>query len=454
MYLAIDIGTSSFKAALKTKSEYWVEQLPLSTARAGLRSEQDPIAWLEALGAVLPRLFRRAGVTAEQIKAISVSSHSPSLVPVDRAGHPLYSCLTWEDRRAVVEAAELGALTEEFVDPSFFAAKVLWFKRNEAEVYARTHAFLQPKDFVINYLTGEQIIDRAAAGFSQIDSAKFPRPVNNWEIAGCTNANSRRVGLAAGIPVVAGGIDAYCEALGAGLVENGQFGDVTGTSTCLSYCLDGSRKVKGMTEHVIPGRFLYIMPMSAGGGTLSWFLKTLAGSLNYADIAASVGQSPPGAKQLLFLPYLSGGRSPIWNEKAQGAFFGISSSHTRDDFLRAALEGVAFAIRHNIEHLREIGLRPSEVRATGGGSRLKAWNQIKADITGLPYYQLSSEDGALLGGILLASSAVEKRSIGDLVRENVSVKNVYVPNRAPVYDELFEKYKNLYQRTKDLMGGS
>ena len=458
MYLAIDIGTSSLKAALVQGASCWVEQMPLALIQSGVCAEQDPRAWLSGLGRVVPRLLERAGAGASQIRAITVSSHSPSIVPVDAEGEALFPCLTWQDRRALRQAERIRQLTGEFTDPSFFEPKMLWIKEEEPQVYAKTKAFLQPKDFIISYLTGELIIDRAAALFSkadcleEIDRSKLPRTVNNWEVVGQTTSAAENLGLAAGIQVVAGGIDAYVEALGAGLVEDGQFGDVTGTSTCLSYCLDEARKMPEAAAHVIPQRSLYILPMSSGGGTLAWYLDTLGGGLGFADLDAVVSQSPPGANGLLFLPYLAGERSPIWDEGAKGVFFGITKSHNKADFLRAVLEGTAMAVRQSIASLSECGLTPRQVRATGGGARLCVWNQIKADVTGLAYQQLEMVDGALLGGVLLGALATEKRPIGELVEEHVRIKQIFTPRCAStVYDELYEKFKALYQSTKELM---
>lgn len=458
MYLAIDIGTSSIKAALGNGEQLWVEQYQVGCSSVGTYSEQDPKVWLRGVGMVVPALLARAGVPAEEIKAISVSSHSPSMVPVDTGGNPLLPCFTWQDRRAVQQAERITQLTGEFTDPSFFAPKMLWIKEHHPELYDKTQAFLQPKDYLIHYLTGEMITDRASAFFNhangtlEIEQAKLPRPVNNWDIVGLTRISSEELSLTPGIPVVAGGIDAYCEALGAGLVEEGDFGDVTGTSICLSYCLNDSGVQEGGVPHVIPERSLSILPMSSGGGTLAWFLDSIVTGIDYADIGAVIQDSPPGANGLLFLPYLTGERSPIWDEQAKGVFFGVTKAHQKADFLRALLEGVAFAIRHNLEILSARGLCPREVRATGGGARLTEWNQIKADVTGLPYHQLEAVDGALLGGILLGAYAIEKRPIAELVQEYVRVKRVLEPRACGIiYDDLYDKYKRLYESTKELM---
>lgn len=458
MYLAIDIGTGSCKGALRTDDSYWVEQIGLQVVSSGLRVEQNPSDWLEALKLIIPRLLQRAGRKAAEIQGISVSSHSPSLVPVDEEGVALLPCLTWQDRRAQRQASRLSLLTGEHVDPSHFEAKILWIKENEPEIYAWTKVFLQPKDFIISYLTGKFIIDRSAAllirsqSGSQIDLTKIPPAVPNWEIVGLTSESARQFGLVPGIPVVAGGIDAYCEALGAGLVEDGQFGDVTGTSTCLSYCLDEANARPGTAAHVIPQRALYILPMSLSGGALTWFMNNLGQGLSFDDIDRMVAQSPPGARGLLFLPYLAGERSPLWDDQAKGVFFGITTSHTQADFLRAVLEGSAFAVRHNLEFLAQRVPIPSEVRATGGGAKLAVWNQIKADITGLAYQQLDIAEGALSGGIILARYAVEKRLISDLVSELVGVQRVFTPQlSSAVYDDSFQRYKQLYSCTRELM---
>ena len=457
MYLAVDIGTSSLKAALCEGGSFWVEQLPLQLTQADPCAEQDPREWLEGLAVLLPRLLQRAGASPERIQAVGLSSHSPSLVPVDSHCRPLFPCLTWRDRRAVRQAEKLREQTGEFFDPSFFEPKMLWLKEERPEIYAQTRAFLQPKDFLIAWLTGEFVIDLPAARFSraqaigELESGKLPRPCPSWEVVGKTQKRAQELGLAPGIPVVAGGIDAYVEALGAGLVEEGQFGDATGTSTCLSCCLGEGSGVEGAVPHVIPERELCILPLSSGGGTLAWALRQLGGGVRYHELEEALRAVPPGADGLLFLPYLTGERSPLWDEGAKGVFFGITAEHTRAHFLRAVLEGCALAIRHNVEHLEAMGLTPHSARATGGGSRLGLWNQIKADVTGLTYEQLELADGALLGGALLCALAVEKRSEGDLVREYVRTKQVFTPRRQAVYEELYAKYKALYAATKELM---
>jgi len=211
VYLAVDIGTSSLKAALCEGGSFWVEQLPLQLTQADPCAEQDPREWLEGLAVLLPRLLQRAGASPERIQAVGLSSHSPSLVPVDSHCRPLFPCLTWRDRRAVRQAEKLREQTGEFFDPSFFEPKMLWLKEERPEIYAQTRAFLQPKDFLIAWLTGEFVIDLPAARFSraqaigELESGKLPRPCPSWEVVGKTQKRAQELGLAPGIPVVAGG---------------------------------------------------------------------------------------------------------------------------------------------------------------------------------------------------------------------------------------------------------
>lgn len=458
MYLAIDIGTSGCKVALSSGKSFWTEKYGLEVIREGLSVEQDPNSWLEALSYVIPRVLGRVGKGGVEIRGISVSSHSPSLVPVDEQGDALRPCLIWQDRRAQDQADHIRLLTGKSTDATSFDAKMLWVQENEPEVFERTKAFLQPKDFVIYHLTGHMIMDSAAACWLSdregiaIDRTKVPQIVHNWEIVAETSETARRFGLVPGIPVVAGGIDVFCETLGAGLIEDGQLGDVTGTSTCLMYCLDETNCKSDTLSHVVPQRGLSILTMSLTGGALSWFMNHLGQELQFEEIDDLVAQSPPGAKGLVFLPYLAGERSPLWDAEAKGMFFGITASHTKADFLRAVLEGSAFAVRHNLDILRATISIPREMRATGGGGRLACWNQIKADITGLTYQRLHTLEGALLGGILLAMHAVEGRPFGDLVAEFVRVETNFTPQSSPLpYDDLFYRYKELYTCTYELM---
>lgn len=458
MYLAIDIGTSGCKVALSSGSAFWTEKIGLEVSRGGLSVEQDPEAWLKAVQAVVPRVLEQAGRRAEEIRGVSISSHSPSLVPVDKVGQPLRPCLTWQDRRAQGQADRISQAIGKPVDATSFDAKMVWIRENEPEIYAKTKVFLQPKDFVMYHLAGAMVMDSAASMWindrqgTVIDLDKVPTIVPNWETVAETSESARAYGLVPGIPIVAGGIDVFCESLGAGLIQHGQLGDVTGTSTCLCYCLDELAGESNALAHVIPERSLQILTMSLSGGSLSWFMSNFGQGLRFEEIDEFVSQSPPGARGLVFLPYLGGERSPIWDGEAKGMFFGITASHTRADFLRAVLEGSAFSVRHNLELLGQRVTLPTEIRATGGGARINSWNQIKADITGLTYQRLNTLEGALLGGVILAMQAVEKRSFSSLVDQFVGIHGSYRPRALPeIYDPLFERYKELYVLTRALM---
>lgn len=471
MYLAIDIGTTNCKAAVSNGERYEVEQQECKLYVDGDRIEQVPHEWWEALRSIVPKLLVKADVSPSEVRGICVTGHSPSVVPVDIAGQPLRNCLIWQDTRAVKQAEFIREMMGETSDPSYFEPKILWIKEHEPEIYRQTACFFQPKDYIIRLLTGESVTDHAAGHFIKIynpasreeyseklemDLSKTPRVMNSWDIVGVTRQESaEQLGLRAGIPVVAGGIDAYCEALGAGVIDEGQICDMTGTSSCIMLCLNRGDS-HHVVPHVIPNRNLLISPMSSTGGSLDWFLKTFAGdehpSSGYFHIEDALCLSPSGAHGLIFLPYLVGERSPIWDKHAKGVFFGITKNHTKSDFLRSVLEGVALGVRHNIETMEKLGFSGTCVHATGGGARVDSWNLIKADVTRLPYYQMEILEGALLGGILLAAHAVDGKSFPQLVDEYVHVRNVFLPKAAEEpYELAFFKYKRVYELTRELM---
>ena len=262
MYLAVDIGTSSLKAALCEGGSFWVEQLPLQLTQADPCAEQDPREWLEGLAVLLPRLLQRAGASPERIQAVGLSSHSPSLVPVDSHCRPLFPCLTWRDRRAVRQAEKLREQRASFSIP--LSRKCSGFI--EIGRFTPKPGFSQP-DFLIARLQGvcdDSARFSRAQAIGELESGKLPRPYPSWEVVGKTQKRAQELGLAPGIPVVAGGIDAYVEALGAGLVEEGQFGDATGTSTCLSCCLGEGSGVEGAVPHVIPSGFASCRSLPGG----------------------------------------------------------------------------------------------------------------------------------------------------------------------------------------------
>ncbi|MEW6624004.1 MAG: FGGY-family carbohydrate kinase [Bacillota bacterium] len=489
MYLGIDFGTGGCKAALLTwghstiqearseKHEYYLSSAAYKTYYGNTSSEveQAPEDWWKALIKAVQMVTAKAQINPKDIKGIGLSGHSPSILPIGKHGEPLTRAIIWQDARAVQEAQMLSETAEWKQSPTNFDAKVLWFKYKEPKIYQKAKVFLQPKDYIALKLCGRIQIDSASASswltfdrkrrvwtsLSQgIDVEKLPEVVDPWEVIGELTADSAEIlGLHPGIPIVSGSIDAFCEALGAGIIEEGQTCEVTGTSTCLLSCMQEDLGMQHFVyQHVIPDKYLKILTMSCTGGALKWFVDTFYRTREKDDLIVKcleelIPGTRPGAGGLIFLPYLCGERSPIWDPGAKGVFFGISQEHTMADFLQAILEGVAFGLKHNINELQRDGIAVGSIHAVGGASANAHWLQVKADVADRPFYKLAVNEGALMGNIMLASFATGYcQSFKRIVEEILITDEEYYPRKEyrEMYQQYFGVFKELYPRLKDL----
>ncbi len=475
MILAIDLGTGGCNVGLFAE-DYRVAQAGYETyyGKNGV-VEQEPKEWWQAVLEAVSHLLSQVPDEKPSIKGIALSGHSPSLVPVDEGGRALARSIIWQDTRAQEEARNLSLKLGKMVAPNNFDPKMLWFKVHRPDIYGKTHVFLQPKDYIISLLCGRKQIDSAAAsswfcysrpegkwlslpGGPEIE--KLPEIAHPWEIVGeLGQLAAEELGLQAGIPVVSGGIDAFCEALGAGLIGEGLLVDVTGTSTCLMICQQEDEPLEnGVCLHVIPDLFLKIRTMSSTGGALQWFVDSFSPRKEPGYFQSFLDELLPealaGARGLIFLPYLFGERSPIWDAKARGVFFGINGQHRPPDFLQAVLEGVTFGIRQNLELIEEEGYKVELIHALGGGNSNPYWLQLKADILCKPVQPVLRGEGALTGAYLLAAWATGKYpSLKIGVDKELQKGPVYKPRGEveKLYQERFNTYKALYPALREIM---
>ena len=351
-----------------------MEQLPLQLTQADPCAEQDPREWLEGLAVLLPRLLQRAGASP----GADPSGGPEQPFPFPGAGGlPLPPPLSLSHLAGPPGGAPGGkaqGADGRVFNPSFFEPKMLWLKEERADL--RPNQGFSPAQGFSHRLAHRGVCDRicprpASAG---------PRPSGNWRAASCpapaqlgSGGKDPKAGPGAGPrpgdPRSGGGHRCLRGGPGAGLVE-GQFGDATGTSTCLSCCLGEGSGVEGAVPHVIPERELCILPLSSGGGTSAWALQELGGGVRYHELR-KLRAVPPGADGLLFLPYLTGERSPLWDEGAKGVFFGITAEHTRAHFLRAVLEGCAPGYPAQCGASRSYGFNPP--LGPGHRGRFPAW---------------------------------------------------------------------------------
>ncbi len=441
----------------------------------------DANLWWQAACRASQAVLSQSGVNGQAVRAVAVDGISWTLVAVDRALHPLAPALIWQDRRAEMEAEELKAssmgdrlvqLSANPLDPAYITPKLLWLKRHAPAVFEATHCFLTASGFLTACLCGELTCDLTQAygyHFFDMHNARWDEraaqevgiPLEKLPPLRCCSEIVGRVtrqaavetGLAAGTPVLAGCLDAASGALGAGLTRLGQAneqgGQAGGMAISLSNVVVEPRLI--FSYHVLAGQYL-LQGGTVGGGALGWLREVLGEALTFEQLSAEAAQSEPGAGGLVFMPYMAGERTPLWNSHVRGAFYGLSYSTSRNDLARAVMEGCAMAVYHNIQVAEEKGAQVSEYLGSGGATRSATWCQIKADLYGKPFVVAhragSGEGGHLLGLFALAMEAIKEcEGAGRLVERLLTERVIYEPdpNRHVQYEELFKKYLKLSQ---------
>jgi xylulokinase len=398
--------------------------------------------------------------------------------------------LLWCDQRTARQCETITSLVGEdeligmVSNPAltgFTAPKILWLRDAEPENYDRVRKVLLPKDYIRLLLTGEYATDVADASGTllfdvknrnwhdglvsllEIDKDWLPPAHEGPEVTGTlTAAAAERTGLPAGIPVVAGAGDQAANGVGCGIVRTGVVSASLGTSGVVFAFADEVRTdPEGRAHtfcHAVPGKWHVMGVMLSAGGSLRWYRDTLCkeemdrgaaeGRDPYEYITEAADQIPVGSEGLLFLPYLTGERTPHKDPDAKGAFIGLSLRHGKAHLSRAVLEGVSFGMRDSLEIIRELDVAVSEVRASGGGAKSRMWLQMLADSGHAPMVKINVDEGPAYGAAILASVAagmyasVEEACDG-IIREVERINPD--PARGPEYDKWFKEYREAYQ---------
>jgi sugar (pentulose or hexulose) kinase len=497
--IGVDIGTQSTKALLVSANGDIVarhsQAYRVDTPRPGW-AEQWPQVWLDAVYQCVAACTAEAQVDPVQIKALCVSSlYGGSGIAVDEAMEPLYPCLIWMDRRAEAQVAQiqaeqdleqLKAITGNGVDSYYGFTKMLWLKQQCPDVWARTRWLLPPNSYVNHALTGELAIDHSSAGniggvydieqrsWSQpmldalgIDPAMMPSRLlySGDVVGGLLPEPATRLGLAPGTLVLAGGVDAAMATFAAGVDRPGKHVAMIGTSMCWGYLNPQADARHGLVSfpHVCNGnRDLYSFGGAlTAGASVSWFREQIfdgharQGTPPDQDphaaleqLASTVGAGSDG---LLFLPYLMGERSPVWDAKASGAYIGLGLQHGKAHLYRAVLEGVTYALRHTIEAGRQAaGDLDPHLIVVGGASQSDLWMQIIADITGFEVLSIAQEVEAAYGAALLAAQAVGMAASTQGGAGWVRLRHRATPDPKvrQRYDHFFDAYRACYPALK------
>jgi len=495
--IGIDIGTSACKVAIFERSGSVVAaasgDYPVYYPEEGW-AEQNPEEWWDAVCRAVRKVIVNSGIQAEQIAGIGIDGQSWSAIAVDKAGNVLTNTPIWMDTRAQsicdrlnqeIGADNIFQVAGNSLQPSYTTAKILWYKENLPEIYGKIYKILQSNSYIAYKLTGAMTQD-ISQGYGlhcfdmrtgqwddrMCERLGIPREflpeicASDQVVGTVTGKAAEESGLAEGTPVVAGGLDAACGTLGAGVIHPGETQEQGGQAGGMSICIDeykaDPRLILGY--HVVPGQWLLQGGTTGGGGVMRWFEHEFAdyervmakdkGESSLEQLNEIAEKIAPGSDGVVFLPYMSGERSPIWNPHAKGVFYGLDFAKTKGHMVRACMEGVALSLKHNLDVAKEAGAEVEVLRAMGGSANSILWTQIKSDITGKEVVVPSSDTATTLGAAILAGIGVGMyRDYDEAISLTVKETRRHKPDLSnrEVYDKTYETYLNLYKSLESMM---
>lgn len=457
---------------------------PLESFLNGDMVEQNPVEWWEKAREVIRESLRDIG--KDNIEAITVTTSSACLVCVDSDGNPLGKCIMVSDKRARAESDALSKLpafqavsqqTGIGADAYLMLPKIMWIKRHEPDIFARTYKFCSPNDFFIGKLTGRYVTDGFNAQKYHYDmkkdvypaallqvlgiaAATLPEVVRLGTIAGSIKeAVAEYLGLNSKVKVVVTTYDAICSFFGSGVSQEGDASDVSGTVTVFRAF---SRK-----KDLIPNPEIFVTRYpewninivggsnNLGGGLIEWVKQCYYQNeaYPYEVMEKDAGEAQLGAGGLIFLPYLLGERAPLWNMDARGVFFGLERRHTRKEMTRAVFESTGFIDMDMMRAVEKTGVKVSAVCLSGGLARLNLVSQIKADIMGIDVHVLSEFETTSTGAAMLMLLGLGAfADVSEAAKCFAAVRMIIKPNanNHKKYQQIFGLYKDTYNSMKDL----
>jgi len=485
-FIGIDTSTTATKALLMDERGQVLgvasNEYPYDTPQP-LWSEQDPSLWWRATAESIRQVIAKTGVDAGSVKGIGLTGQMHGLVLLDEKGDVLRPAILWNDQRTGSQCdairSKLGRekliqITGNDALTGFTAPKILWVQEHEPEIWERARHILLPKDYVRFKLTGEFASDRAGgAGTILFDLAKrdwsaevlsalgipaeyLPNTYEGTDVTGTLlSAVAETLGLPVGIPVFGGGGDQAAAAVGTGAVKAGVVSLSLGTSGVVFATTDGPYiEPEGRLHafcHSVPGKWHLMGVMLSAAGSLRWHRDTFAPDASYDALLKPAADVPAGSDGLLFLPYLTGERTPHPDPLARAAFVGLTVRHSFPHLTRAVLEGVSFGLKDSFELMKSAGLENiSQVRVTGGGARSPLWRQILADVFGKEIVTVNAEEGAAFGAALLAATGSGAfRSVESACDETIQITGVTSPGgNRKAYEKLYSLYRELYPALK------
>lgn len=485
--MGIDLGTSSVKTLIidedgnvesLTQEEYSIDIFKKGWA------EQNPENWWKATVNTIKDALQQSSISPYDIKGIGLSGQMHGMVLIDESLCVLRPAIIWSDQRTDQEVdciyrkvgkEKFKRITLNSVSTGFQTPSLLWVKENEPNIYEKTYKVILPKDYIRLRLTGEVGTDHTDASSSlayntaelkwsadiieslDLDMDKYPKVNSSYEIAGkITRKIAAETGLQEGTSVVFGGADQPMQSIGNGIVSPGDVSLTIGTGGQAFTIVDHPKYDNQFRTHTfcnaLPGTWNILGATLSAGLSLKWLKNNILYKSSYDEITKTLQNIPAGSEGLLFLPYLSGERTPHLDSAAKGAFIGLTLKHTRDHMVKSVMEGVVYSLRDSLSIMKELDIKMDRFIASGGGSKSKLWMQIQADVLNEEIYRVETIEQASLGAAIMAGvgtgvymsvqeatkKLVKYNNIPTVpIKENVEKYNYYYP----IYRELYENNK-------------
>ncbi|MFR2549693.1 xylulokinase [Ruminococcus bicirculans (ex Wegman et al. 2014)] len=494
--IGVDCGTSGTKTVLFDEKGTVISSVtieyPMYQPKNGY-AEQDPADWANAMINTIKAVMTKSGVNKDDVAGVGISGQMHGLVMLDKDDNVLRKSIIWCDQRTATEVEEMNEklgrekLIKITANPAltgWTAAKILWVKNNEPDIYEKCRHILLPKDYLRFILTGEyatevsdasgmQLLDVPNRCWSKevcdtlgIDMSMLGKVYESCEVTGkVTKKMAELTGLKEGTIVVGGAGDNAAAAIGTGVAEDGKAFTTIGTSGVVfahtsSISIDPKGRVHTCCA-AVPNAW-HVMGVTQGAGlSLKWFRDNFCnaeketakcmGVDEYYLMDKEAEKVPVGANRLLYLPYLMGERTPHLDPDARGVFFGLSAMHTKRDMLRAVMEGVSYSLRDCVEVFREMDINVSDMMACGGGGSSPLWRSMLADLYNCPVKTASSKEGPALGVALLAATGAGiYSSVPEACKAVVKTDKVQQSEaeRVPEYEKYYKLYTEIYPALK------
>jgi xylulokinase len=492
--IGIDAGTTSIKGVILNGKGDLVtsasQEYTLDSGRDGI-CELDPEIYWKITCRVIKEMIRLSGIDPNHISGIAFSSQGETIITVDSNGKPLRKAIIWLDNRSVREADQIrqkfgeqlimDVTGQPEVLPIWPATRILWLKDNEPRLFNRVGKYLLVEDYLVFRMTGRYCTEHSLVSstlYFDISQKKWWKEMLDYlgisvnqlpelfqsgvSIGNLTSEAAAATGLSTNTMCVTGAYDHPCGAIGSGNINSGDVTLTVGASMAMCVALDkpvSDLSVKLPCQcHAVNGLYFLLPYGQTAGLVLKWFKdefcrmeieEALRKGLDpYNLIVKQAEKIPPGADGLIMLPHLMGTGSPEFNPKVKGVFAGITMSMNKGYFIRAIIESVSLMIHNNLEIMRKKGINVRVIHVLGGGSKSNLWNQILADVTGLPLVTLLNTDNAATGAGLLAGVGTGIfKDLKNACETSIKTHSRFVPDMAnhKIYDQVFRKYLHLYE---------